>query len=147
MKTAIVKTESQKVESIHQLARLRVEVAESRWAETREHAREARRRRKEAKVLARQARKEAKLAKSELAEARSFLAETEAKLAPPVVPVAKTRKGQPISSASTAMSNPVAPVTPVLDPDHAASIASAPAGSVVKPPPETTPSGIFGNWR
>ena len=134
MKTAIVKTESQKVDSILQMARLRVEVAENRWAETREQAREARRRRKEAKVIARRAKKEAKQAKAELAEARSALAEAEAKLATPVVPVAKARKGRPVTSASSAVSDPVAQVTPALEPDNAASIASPQAGSVVEPP-------------
>jgi len=147
MKTAIAKTESQTVDSILQMARLRVEVAENRRAETKEHAREARRRRKEAKVIARQAKKEAKEAKAELAEARSFLAEAEAKLATPVVPVAKARKGQPVSSASSAVSDPVAQVTPALEPDNAVAIASAQAGSVVKNPSEAKPHGIFGNWR
>jgi hypothetical protein len=147
MKTTIVKTESQRVDSILQMARLRVEVAENRWVETREHAREARRRRKEAKVIARRAKKEAKQAKAELAEARSSLAEAEAKLAAPVVTVAKARKGQPVASASSAVSDSVAPVTPALEPDSATSIASPQAGAVVEPPPEATPHGIFGNWR
>ena len=147
MKTTIVKTESQQVDSILQMARLRVEVAENRWAETKEHAREARRRRKEAKVIARRAKKEAKQAKAELAEARSSLAEAEAKLAAPVVTVAKARKGRPVTSASSAVSEPVAQVTPALEPDNAASIASPQAGAVVEPPPEATRRGIFGNWR
>ena len=90
--------------------------------------------RKEAKVIARQAKKEAKQAKAELAEARSALAEAEAKLATPVVPVAKARKGRPVTSASSAGSDPVAQVTPALEPDNAASIASPQAGSVVEPP-------------
>ena len=147
MKTAIVKTESQQVESIIQMARLRVEVAENRWEETKEHARQAKRRRKEAKVIARRAKKEAKQAKAELAEARSSLAEAEAKLAAPVVTVAKARKGQPVTSAPAAVSEPVAQVTPALEPDNAASIASPQAGSVVEPPPEATRRGILGNWR
>jgi hypothetical protein len=147
MKTTIVKTESQQMDSILQMARLRVEVAEKRWAETKEHAREARRRRKEAKVIARRAKKEAKQAKTELAEARSSLAEAEAKLAAPVAPAAKARKGRPVSSAFATVSDPVAQVTPALEPDNASSIASPQAGSVVEPPTEATPHGIFGNWR
>ena len=147
MKTTIVKTESQPVDGILQMARLRVEVAENRWTETKEHAREARRRRKEAKVIARRAKKEAKQAKAELAEARSALAEAEAKLVTPVVTVAKARKGPPVSSASSAGSDPVAQGTPALEPDNADSIASPQAGAVVEPPPEATRRGIFGSWR
>jgi hypothetical protein len=147
MKTAIVKTDSQKVDSILQMARLRVEVAENRLAETRELAREAKRRRKEAKVAARRAKKDAKKAKAELAEARSSLAEAEAKLVTPVVPAAKARKGQPVTSATSAVSDPVAQVTPALEPDNAASIASPLAGAGVEPPAEATPRGTFGNWR
>ena len=56
MKTPSSKTESQKADGILQMARLRVEIAESRWEETKELAREARRRRKEAKAIARRAR-------------------------------------------------------------------------------------------
>ncbi|MCX6929058.1 MAG: hypothetical protein NT154_38465 [Verrucomicrobia bacterium] len=147
MKTAIVKTDSQKVDSILQMARLRVEVAENRWAKTKEEAREAKRKRKEAKVIARRAKKEAKRAKAELAEARNSLAEAEAKLATPVVPVAKARKGQPVASDLLAVSDPVAQVIPALEPADAASIAFPQAGSVVESPPEATPPGILGNWR
>jgi len=147
MKTPNSKTESQKPAGILQMARLRVEIAESRWEETKELAREAKRRRKEVKAIARRAKKEAKQAKAELADARSFLAETEAKLATPVVLVAKARKGQPGSSASPAVSDPVAPVTPALDPGNEASTASAPAGSVVEKPLEASPHRILGNWR
>jgi hypothetical protein len=147
MKTAIVKTESQNVDSILQIARLRVEAAENRWEETKEQAREARRKRKEAKVIARRAKKEAKQAKAELEEARTFLAEAEAKLATPVAPVAKVRKGRPVSSAPSAVSDPEVQVTPGLDPDNAASTASAQAGAVVEKLPEATPHGSFGNWR
>ena len=147
MKTAIAKTESQKLDNILQMARLRVEIAEGRWEETKEQAREARRKRKEAKVIARQAKKEAKQAKSELAEARNFLAEAEAKLAPPVVPVAKARKGRPVPSASSPATDLVVQETSALVPEDEASSASAPAGTLVEKPPEATPPGVFGNWR
>jgi hypothetical protein len=147
IKATIVKTDPQKVDSVLQMARLRVEVAESRWAETKEQAREAKRRRKEAKVIARRAKKEAKQAKAELAAARSSLAEAEAKLATPVVPGAKARQGRPVASASSAVSDAVAQVTPALEPDRTASIASPQAGAIVEPPPEATRRGILGNWR
>ncbi len=147
MKTASVKTEPQKTDSILQMARLRVELAESRWAETKEQAREARRRRKEAKAIARRAKKEAKEAKEELAQARSFLAEAEAKLNASVGPVAKPRKGQPVSTASSAVPDPVSQVTLVTEPDKADSIASTPGASVDTPSTAAAGRSSFGNWR
>ena len=147
MKIAITKTESQKLASLLEMARLRVETAESRWEETKEQARVARRKRKEMKVIARRAKKEAKKAKAELAEARSFLAETEAKLATPGVPAAKARKGRPDPPALSAVPDPVAQATPALDPENEVSTASAQAATMVEKPPEAAPRGIFGKWR
>jgi hypothetical protein len=148
MNAASAKTESQKQVSILHMARLRVEIAESRWEETKEQAREARRKRKEMKVIARRAKKEAKQAKAELAEARSFLADTEAKLATPAAPAAKARKSRPGTSASPTGSDTVAHATPPApDSENEASTALPQVAAMVEKPPEAAPRGSFGNWQ
>jgi len=147
MNTASAKTESQRQVSILQMARLRVEIAESRWEEAKEQARVARRKRKETKEMARRAKKEAKQAKAELAEARSFLTDSEAKLSQTGVPVAKVRKGRPLPSPASAVSDPAAPATPASDTEGEASIASTQPTTIVEQTPEASPRGSFGNWR
>ncbi len=81
MKTSNLKTDSQKLVSTVQTARLRVATAENRWQAAKQQARSAKRRRKEIKLIARRARKQAKQAKADLADAREALAKAEAKLA------------------------------------------------------------------
>ena len=82
MKTSNSKTDSQKLVSTVQTARLRVATAENRWQAAKQQARAAKRRRKEIKLIARRARKQAKRAKADLADAREALAKAEAKLGP-----------------------------------------------------------------
>lgn len=81
MKTSSSKTTSQKLAGTVQMARLRVETAETRWKAAKQQAQLARRRRKEVKLIARRAKKQAKQAKADLADARKALAEVEAVLA------------------------------------------------------------------
>ena len=110
MKTAITKTESQKLASNLEMARLRVETAESRREETKEQARVARRKRKEMKVIARRAKQEAKKAKAELGEAREALAQAEAEIAKSAAGVATVGQGQPAASGPPGAAGPGAQV-------------------------------------
>ena len=74
-------TDSQRLVSEIQLARLRLAKAESSLDSAREQARVAKRRRKEAKQAARRARKQVKKAKADLREAKQVLLAAEEKLA------------------------------------------------------------------
>lgn len=109
------------------MARLRVELAENRWAESKEKAREARRKRKEAKAGARQAKKESKQARKELAEARSLLKDAEAHLA------------QSIESVN--------PEASLNDPEGKASVDPDPVVIPAGTSAEAEPRGSLGNWR
>jgi len=143
---ALAQTDPEKQEMLLAMARLRLEMAETRWAETKEQAREARRQRKKAKALAREAKKVAKQARAELAEARSMLAEAEANLASTVVPAAKARKGPPGPSVTPAVSVPVATETAALDPETGASTAPA-HPATIEQLPKAAPHSTSGNWR